>query len=275
MSGRGATVELRNVSKVYAGGTAALTDLSLMVPAGSICAIVGPSGCGKTTALKVVNRLVGPTEGSILIDGRDVTAVDAVTLRRGIGYVIQQVGLFPHRTVEQNISTVPELLGWPRARIRTRVAGLLELIGLEARYASRYPSELSGGERQRVGVARALAAEPPVMLMDEPFAAVDPIARAQLQDDLLRIHERIGMTVLFVTHDIDEALKMGDRIAVLRSGRLVQYATPRELLVHPADDLVRDLLGIERWLGRLDALADAGVLSAGEVLARMRDRGAG
>src|SRR5579859_4920647 len=221
MSERGATVELRHVSKVYAGGTAALTDLSLSVPAGAICALVGPSGGGKTTALKLVNRLIEPTTGQVLIDGHDVMREEAVALRRRIGYVIQNVGLFPHRTVAQNIATVPELLGWPRTRTNDRVRELLDLIGLDAAsYRARYPAQLSGGERQRVGVARALAAEPPVLLMDEPFAAVDPIVRERLQDDLLRIHERIGMSVFFVTHDIDEALKLGERVAVIAGGRL-------------------------------------------------------
>lgn len=267
---RGATVELRHVSKDYADGTPALKDLSLSIEAGGFCVLVGPSGGGKTTALKTINRLIDPTSGSVFIDGRDIAGVEPVALRRGIGYVIQQVGLFPHRTVEGNIATVPELLGWPRSRIRDRVRELLDLIGLDpARYGPRYPSQLSGGERQRVGVARALAAEPPVMLMDEPFAAVDPIVRERLQDDLLRIHERLGMTVVFVTHDVDEALKMGDHVAVIRGGRLVQYASPRDLLAHPADDFVREFVGIERWFARLDVLADAGVLPDA-VLARLR-----
>ncbi len=274
MSARGATVELRNVSKRYTGGTAALSDLSLTVAAGGFCVLVGPSGSGKTTALKLVDRLIEPTTGQVLIDGRDVMREEVVALRRRIGYVIQNVGLFPHRTVAENIATVPELVGWPRARIRDRVRELLDLIGLDpATYSGRYPAHLSGGERQRVGVARALAAEPPVMLMDEPFAAVDPIVRERLQDDLLRIHERIGMSVLFVTHDIDEALKLGERVAVLEGGRLVQYGPPRELLAHPANDFVRQFVGIERWIKRLGALADAGALPVDAILARVRGSG--
>lgn len=274
MSERGATVELRNVSKRYGGGAVALSDLSLTVAAGGFCVLVGPSGGGKTTALKLVNRLIEPTDGQVLIDGRDVMGEEAVALRRRIGYVIQSAGLFPHRTVAENIATVPQLLGWPRPRIRDRVGELLDLIGLDPRsYGARYPAQLSGGERQRVGVARALAAEPPVLLMDEPFAAVDPIVRERLQDDLLRIHERIGMSVLFVTHDIDEALKLGERVAVLQGGRLVQYGPPRDLLAHPANDFVRQFVGIERWIKRLGALADAGALPVEAILARVRERG--
>ncbi|MGH2377638.1 MAG: ABC transporter ATP-binding protein [Candidatus Limnocylindria bacterium] len=255
MPQRGATVELRGVSKRYGGGTLALDDLSLEVPAGSICALVGPSGGGKTTALKVVNRLVEPTSGKVLIDGTDVLREDPVALRRRIGYVIQQVGLFPHRTIGENVATVPELVGWDRARVRARVTELLKLVGLDpAAYATRYPAQLSGGERQRVGVARALAAEPPVMLMDEPFGAVDPIVRERLQDEFLRIQERLGMTVLFVTHDIDEAIKMGDRVAVLRGGHLVQYAPPADLLEHPADDFVARFVGADRGLKRLSLI---------------------
>ncbi len=271
----GATVELRHVSKRYETGVAALSDLSLTVPAGGFCVLVGPSGGGKTTALKTINRLIDPSDGQVIVSGRDVMSVEPVALRRGIGYVIQQVGLFPHRTVAQNIATVPELLGWPRARIGDRVRELLELIGLDpVRYGPRYPAQLSGGERQRVGVARALAAEPPVMLMDEPFAAVDPVVRERLQDDLLRIHERLGMTVIFVTHDIDEALRLGDHVAVIRDGRLVQYASPRDLLARPADDFVRGFVGIERWLRRVDILAEAGVLPVDAILARVRARSA-
>jgi osmoprotectant transport system ATP-binding protein len=255
MPSRGASVELRGITKRYGGGALALDDLSLSVPAGTICALVGPSGGGKTTALKTVNRLVEPTAGQILIDRVDVASHDPVALRRRVGYVIQQVGLFPHRTVAENIATVPELVGWDRARVRGRVTDLLALVGLEpASYASRYPAQLSGGERQRVGVARALAAEPPVMLMDEPFGAVDPIVRERLQDEFLRIHERLGMTVLFVTHDIDEAIKMGDRVAVLRAGRLVQYAPPAELLDRPADDFVARFVGADRGLKRLSLI---------------------
>jgi len=261
MPTRGATVELRGVSKRYPGGALALDELSLEVPAGAICALVGPSGGGKTTALKTVNRLVEPTSGQVLIDGTDVLREDPVALRRRIGYVIQQVGLFPHRTIAENVATVPELVGWGRARVQARVTELLELVGLDpASCGPRYPAQLSGGERQRVGVARALAAEPPVMLMDEPFGAVDPIVRERLQDEFLRIHERLGMTVLFVTHDIDEAIKMGDRVAVLRGGRLVQYAPPAELLERPVDDFVARFVGADRGLKRL-ALISVGELA--------------
>jgi len=272
MAQRGAEVAFEHVSKRYPGGTTALDGLTLSVPAGSITALVGPSGGGKTTALKTVNRLIEPSEGRVLIDGRDVATGDAVALRRRIGYVIQHVGLFPHRTVGENVATVPDLLGWPRERTRVRVEELLALVGLEpARYRERYPAQLSGGERQRVGVARALAAEPPVMLMDEPFAAVDPIVREHLQDEFLRIHERLGTTVLLVTHDIDEALKLADRIAILRAGRLVQYGAPAELLTRPADDFVREFVGVERWLRRFAMLAEAGV-SVEDALRRIRER---
>jgi osmoprotectant transport system ATP-binding protein len=265
MPQRGAIVAFEHVSKHYPGGTAALSDLTLTVPAGAICALVGPSGGGKTTALKIVNRLIEPTSGRVLIDGRDVMAEDPVRLRRRIGYVIQQVGLFPHRSVAENVATVPELLGWPAQRIRDRVRDLLELVGLDpARYTERYPAQLSGGERQRVGVARALAAEPPVMLMDEPFGAVDPIVRERLQDEFLRIHERLGMTVLFVTHDIDEAIKMGGRVAVLQSGRLVQYAPPAELLERPVNDFVARFVGADRGLKRL-SLIPVGEIELREV----------
>jgi osmoprotectant transport system ATP-binding protein len=273
MPQRGATVAFEQVSKRYPGGSAALADLTLRVPAGEICALVGPSGGGKTTALKTVNRLIEPTSGRVLIDGTDVTRVEAVALRRRTGYVIQNVGLFPHRTVAENVATVPELLGWARDRIRARVTELLELVGLApAEYAARYPAQLSGGERQRVGVARALAAEPPVMLMDEPFAAVDPVVRERLQDEFLRIHERLGTTVLFVTHDIDEAIKMGDRVAVLQAGRLVQYAPPAEILARPANDFVREFVGVERWLKRFDVLAETGLLTVADVLTRAQER---
>ena len=272
MPARGATVEYRGVTKRYRGGTIALDGLSLEVPAGAICALVGPSGGGKTTALKTVNRLVEPTSGQVLIDRVDVAGQDPVALRRRIGYVIQQVGLFPHRTIAENVATVPELVGWDRERVRARVTELLDLVGLDpADYGTRYPSQLSGGERQRVGVARALAVEPPVMLMDEPFGAVDPIERERLQDEFLRIHKRLGMTVLFVTHDIDEAIKMGDRVAVLREGRLVQYAPPAELLTTPADGFVREFVGLDRWMRRLELLSASGVPEVERALARLRE----
>jgi osmoprotectant transport system ATP-binding protein len=250
-----ATVEFRHVSKQY-GPQGAVVDLSLLVPAGDICVLVGPSGCGKTTSLKMVNRLVEPTSGQVLIDDQDVMKVEVTQLRRGIGYVIQQVGLFPHQTIAENIATVPRLLGWQRRRIQQRTEELLDLVGLDpARVRNRYPSQLSGGERQRVGVARAMAAEPPVMLMDEPFGAVDPIVRERPQNEFLRLHRQLGTTVLFVTHDIDEAIKIGSRVAVMQQGgHLAQYAPPTELLAHPASDFVSRFVGVDRGLKRLSLL---------------------
>jgi osmoprotectant transport system ATP-binding protein len=249
-----------HVSKRYPGtgkGTpGAVEDLSLEVPAGKICVLVGPSGCGKTTSLKMVNRLIEPSSGRILIGETDVMSRDVIELRRGIGYVIQQVGLFPHQTVADNVATVPRLLGWDEGRRRARAAELLELVGLDpARYGDRFPSALSGGERQRVGVARALAADPPVLLMDEPFGAVDPIVRERLQNELLHLQERLAKTILFVTHDIDEAIKMGDLVAVLQvGGRLAQFGTPDEVLSNPASDFVARFVGADRGLKRLALL---------------------
>jgi osmoprotectant transport system ATP-binding protein len=258
MPERGATVEFRDVVKRYADQLA-VDNLSFTVPAGKICILVGPSGSGKTTSLKMVNRLIEPSAGAILIDGHDVTKEEPTRLRRRIGYVIQQVGLFPHQTIAQNVATVPVLLGWTKQRIAVRVMELLALVGLDpARYAPRYPAQLSGGERQRAGVARALAAEPPVMLMDEPFGAVDPIVRERLQSELLRIQRELGTTILFVTHDIDEAIRLGDRVAVMRGGKLVQYAPPGELLAHPADDFVAQFVGSDRGLKRLALLTVGG-----------------
>ncbi|OGN82641.1 MAG: hypothetical protein A2X23_09300 [Chloroflexi bacterium GWC2_73_18] len=253
---RGVPVEFRHVTKRYAGdldAPAAVEDLSLTVPAGQTCVLVGPSGCGKTTTLKMVNRLVEPTSGQILIDGVDVARHDPVKLRRGIGYVIQQIGLFPHLTIGGNVAVVPELLGWHAARCRERADELLALVGLDpATYRARYPHELSGGERQRVGVARALAADPPVMLMDEPFGAVDPVVRERLQNEFLRLQADLAKTVLFVTHDIDEAIKLGDRVAVMDvGGRLAQYATPSELLTSPTSEFVARFVGADRGLKRL------------------------
>jgi osmoprotectant transport system ATP-binding protein len=255
---RGATVEFRDVSKRYPGQLA-VDGLSLSVPAGKICILVGPSGSGKTTSLKMVNRLIEPSSGAILIDGADILREEPTALRRRIGYVIQQVGLFPHQTIAENVGTVPRLLGWPAQRIAARTEQLLTLVGLEpARFADRYPAQLSGGERQRVGVARALAAEPPVMLLDEPFGAVDPIVRERLQNEFLRIQRDQGTTVLFVTHDIDEAIKLGDRVAVMRSGKLVQYSSPGELLAHPANEFVAQFVGSDRGLKRLGLLTVGG-----------------
>src|SRR5712691_9030578 len=257
---RGATVELREVTKRY-GDTVAVDHLSFTAPAGRISVLIGPSGCGKTTSLRMVNRLIEPTSGEILIDGQNVLRDDPTELRRRIGYVIQQVGLFPHQTIAQNVATVPKLLGWPDARIRARVDELLSLIGFDpARVRDRYPAQLSGGERQRVGVARAMAAEPPVMLMDEPFGAVDPIVRERLQNEFLRLHRTLGTTVLFVTHDIDEAIKMGTRVAVMQQGgHLAQYAPPTELLLRPANDFVARFVGTDRGLKRLTLLTVADV----------------
>jgi osmoprotectant transport system ATP-binding protein len=238
-------------TKVYPGRDGAAVDhLSLTVPAGEICVLVGPSGGGKTTALKLVNRLIPLTSGYIRIDGRQIGDYDVTELRRSIGYVIQQVGLFPHMTVEGNIATVPKLLGWQRQRIRERVSELLELVGLDPeKDRKRFPAELSGGQRQRVGLARALAANPALMLMDEPFGAIDPIVRARLQDEFLRLQQELRKTVVFVTHDVDEAIKVGDRIAILREGgRLAQYDTPRAILEHPADQFVADFVGRDRSL---------------------------
>ncbi len=234
------------------GDVTAVERLSLEVPAGEICVLVGPSGCGKTTAMRLVNRMVELSEGDVLIGERSVRERDPAELRREIGYVIQQVGLFPHRTIAENVAAVPQLLGWKKERAATRTAELLELVGLDPELAGRYPAQLSGGQQQRIGVARALAADPPVMLMDEPFGAIDPINRERLQNEFLRLQAEIGKTVLFVTHDIDEAIKMGDRIAVMREGgHVAQYATPAELLMDPADEFVEDFVGADRALKRL------------------------
>src|SRR3954471_2127109 len=248
-----ATVEFVNVAKRYPGqADPAIRDLSFKVPAGDVCVLVGPSGCGKTTAMRLVNRMIELTSGDILLDGQSIKGRDESQLRREIGYAIQQVGLFPHLSVGDNIATVPKLLGWDKQRMRARVDELLELVGLEPEMRTRYPPQLSGGQRQRVGVARALAVDPPLMLMDEPFGAIDPITRARLQDEFLRLQTEIRKTVLFVTHDIDEAIKMGDRIAVLRhGGELAQFATPTDLLMHPADEFVEEFVGADRALKRL------------------------
>ena len=248
-----AQIRFDHVTKRYPGrGQAAIEDLTFEIPAGTFCVLVGPSGGGKTTALKMVNRLVPFDSGDITIDGRSVRDLPVVELRRGIGYVIQQIGLFPHMTIGENIATVPRLVGWDRVRIRARTSELLELVGLEPGDASRYPSQLSGGQRQRVGLARALAADPPLLLMDEPFGALDPITRLRLQTELRRLHRDVHKTVIFVTHDVDEAIKMGDRIAILRQGGvLVQYDTPDAILAHPADDFVARFIGEDRALRRL------------------------
>lgn len=240
-------IEFRAVTKRFEDGTIAVDELDLAVEAGTITVFVGPSGCGKTTSLRMVNRMIDPTSGTILVDGKDVLTVDPPTLRRGIGYVIQQAGLFPHRTVLDNIATVPLLSGWDKRKARTRAAELLEIVGLDANFGKRYPAQLSGGQQQRVGVARALAADPPVLLMDEPFSAVDPVVREDLQNELLRLQAELGKTIVFVTHDIDEALKLGDRVAVFQTGgHLAQYAKPTELLAAPANDFVASFVGRDR-----------------------------
>jgi osmoprotectant transport system ATP-binding protein len=237
-------IRFESVSKVYDDGTRAVDDLSFEVPAGTLLALVGPSGCGKTTSLRMINRLIDATSGSITLDDIDVLSTDRVALRRKIGYVIQHAGLFPHRTVVDNVAALPRLLGGDRKSTRTRALELLELVGLDERFANRYPWQLSGGQQQRVGVARALATDPPYLLMDEPFSAVDPIVRAQLQDEFLRLQAEIGKTIVMVTHDIDEALKLGDRVAVLRTGGvLAQIGTPLDLLTAPVDDFVADFIG--------------------------------
>ncbi|HEX8664699.1 MAG TPA: ABC transporter ATP-binding protein [Beijerinckiaceae bacterium] len=256
-------IELQKVSKAFPGATEYAVDrLSLAVPSGRTCVLIGPSGCGKTTTMRMINRLIEPTAGRILVEGEDVRGADPVRLRRRIGYVIQQVGLFPHMTVGENVGTVPRLLGWPRPKIAERVEAMLRLVGLDpAEFRDRHPRHLSGGQRQRVGVARALAADPPVLLMDEPFGAVDPVLRGRLQGELLAILRPLGKTVIFVTHDIDEAIRMGDLVAVLDRGRLVQFDPPHRLLAQPVNDFVADFVGADRALKRL-ALVTAGEAAA-------------
>ena len=246
-------IRFEKVSKRYGNGSYAVDNLDLQVDAGELCVLVGPSGGGKTTVLRMVNRLVEPTSGKVLVDGKDIATLDRVELRRQTGYVIQQPGLFPHLKVADNVASVPRLLGWDRARVRARVSDLLDLVGLApAVYAGRYPHQLSGGQAQRVGVARALAGDPPVLLMDEPFGAVDPIARERLQQEFLRLQQQLHKTIILVTHDVDEAVTMGDRIAVLsQGGVLQQYDTPAEVLGHPATPFVADFIGADRGLRRL------------------------
>jgi osmoprotectant transport system ATP-binding protein len=245
-------IRFESVTKEYPDGTVAVGGLDLSAPEGQITVLVGPSGCGKTTSLRMVNRMIEPTSGRILVDDQDTATMDAAELRRGMGYVIQHAGLFPHRTVGDNIATVPRLLGWDKRRARSRSLELLERVGLPPEHADRYPHQLSGGQQQRVGVARALAADPPIMLMDEPFSAVDPIVREQLQDEFLRLQSELGKTILFVTHDIDEAVKLGDQVAVLRvGGKLAQVGDPATLLGDPTDDFVADFVGRDRGYRRL------------------------
>ncbi|TVR23436.1 MAG: ATP-binding cassette domain-containing protein [Anaerolineaceae bacterium] len=245
-------IEFVNVVKEYPNGFRAVDNLSLQLPTGEITVLIGPSGCGKTTSMRMINRLIDTTRGEILIDGRSNYDMSVVELRRKIGYAIQQIGLFPHMTIFENVAIVPRLLKWQDSRIRKRVDELLELVGLNPdTYRDSYPRQLSGGQQQRVGVARALGADPPIMLMDEPFGAIDPITREILQDEFLQIQERVGKTIVFVTHDIDEAIKMGDRIAILRDGRLVQFDTPDTILSNPINRFVRDFVGTDRALKRL------------------------
>lgn len=274
------TIRLEQVTKLFAGVARPAVDaLDLTIETGQVCVLIGPSGCGKTTTMRMVNRLIEPTSGRIIVGDRDVTAADPVELRRHIGYVIQQIGLFPHMTIAQNVATVPKLLGWDPARIKARTAEMLALVGLDpGQYLSRYPRHLSGGQRQRVGVARALAADPPVMLMDEPFGAVDPIVRGRLQEEFLAILKRLSKTVILVTHDIDEAIRMGDVVAIMKDGRLVQYDTPDRLLAAPADEFVADFVGADRALRRLSlvqardavepGVADGGLTLPGSLSVR-------
>ncbi|GAA2709129.1 ABC transporter ATP-binding protein [Actinoplanes palleronii] len=259
-------ITFEDVVKVYPGGSTAVDHLSMELPTGKMTVLVGPSGCGKTTSLRMINRMVIPTSGRILIDGKDVSGQDEAVLRRGIGYVIQHAGLFPHRTVLDNVATVPLLLGKTRREARSAAMELLERVGLSAEFAKRYPAQLSGGQQQRVGVARALAADPPVMLMDEPFSAVDPVVREGLHREFLRLQQDLGKTIAMVTHDIDEAIKLGDMVAVFRQGgHLAQFGTPQELLEQPVDDFVAEFVGRDRGLRSLsfDTAADLPVQPVG------------
>ena len=258
-------IDLDALTKAFAGSPRPAVDrLTLSIPAGEVCVLIGPSGCGKTTTMRMINRMIEPDAGTIRVGGRNILHSDPVELRRSIGYVIQQVGLFPHWSIADNIATVPRLLGWEPTRTGARVDELLSLVGMEpAQYRQRFPRELSGGQKQRVGVARALAADPPVMLMDEPFGALDPITRTRLQAEFLRILRGLRKTIVFVTHDIDEAIKMGDRIAIMRDGRLVQYDTPEAILAQPADAFVDEFVGSDRALKRLALIPAADVVTAG------------
>lgn len=248
-------IDIQNLTKVFAtpnGQIVAADRINMFVPEGEICVLLGPSGCGKTTTLKMVNRIISPTSGNILIDGKDTNDYDVVELRRNIGYVIQQIGLFPNMTVAENIAVIPKLLGWDKKKIEKRVKELLSLIALDPNvFYSRYPKELSGGQQQRVGVARALAVDPPVMLMDEPFGAIDPINREVIQDEFLKMQETLNKTIMFVSHDIDEAVKMGDKVAIFRAGILEQYGNPDDILAHPANSFIADFVGQDRTLKRL------------------------
>ncbi|WP_460451112.1 ABC transporter ATP-binding protein [Alsobacter sp. SYSU BS001988] len=264
-------IRLDQVSKHF-GSVVAVDRVDMEVPAGEVCVLLGPSGCGKTTTMKMINRLIAPSAGRIFIDGKDAASVDEVTLRRSIGYVIQQIGLFPNMTVEDNICVVPDLLGWPRAKARARAAYLLELVNLDpGLFLKRYPKQLSGGQQQRIGVARALAADPPVLLMDEPFGAIDPINREVIQDEFMKLQAELKKTVVFVSHDIDEAVKMATRIAIFRDGRLIQYDTPDTILARPVDAFVAEFVGTDRTLKRLRLLKVADAMMADPPRVRAED----
>jgi osmoprotectant transport system ATP-binding protein len=265
-------IDLDALTKSFPGSPRPAVDrLTLTIPAGEVCVLIGPSGCGKTTTMRMINRLIEPDSGTIMVEGRNILHVDPVELRRSIGYVIQQVGLFPHWSIADNIATVPRLLGWEPTRTGARVDELLSLVGMEpAQYRHRFPRELSGGQKQRVGVARALAANPPVMLMDEPFGALDPITRTRLQSEFLRILRGLRKTIVFVTHDIDEAIKMGDRIAIMKDGELMQYDTPEAILARPVDAFVDEFVGSDRALKRLALIPAADIMAAGGGGARPR-----
>lgn len=268
-------IRLDNLTKVFdtpKGAVVAADHINMEVPTGEICILLGPSGCGKTTTLKMINRIVRPTSGKVFIDDEDTSSLDTQTLRRNIGYVIQQIGLFPNMTIEENITIVPKLLGWDKAKYKERARELMRMIALEPdAFLKRYPSELSGGQQQRIGVARALAADPPVMLMDEPFGAIDPINRAVIQDEFLKMQQELKKTIMFVSHDIDEAIKMGDRIAIFRDGHLVQYATPDTLLAAPKDSFVESFLGEDRALKRLNLINVREVVSTNFETVSPRD----
>lgn len=259
-------IRFENVSRSY-GEVNAVDNVTLVVPEGELVVFIGPSGSGKTTCLKMINRLIEPTSGRVLVEGRDITGEDPQRLRRGMGYVIQSVGLFPHLTVKQNVQVVPSLLGWSERRSAARAEELLESVGLDpAGYANRYPRELSGGQQQRVGVARALAVDPPILLMDEPFGAVDPLTRERLQDEFLELQRRLRKTVVFVTHDMKEAVKLADRICLMNNGRIEQYDTPEEMLRHPANRFVRQFVGSDRALTRLSRVLVSEVMQPATAL---------
>ncbi len=265
-------IKLENLTKTYPDGTEAVKDVSLEVEDGMFCVLLGPSGCGKTTTMKMINRLIPITSGKIYIDGVDVTTVNLNELRRGIGYAIQEIGLFPHMTVAQNISVVPWLRRWPKSKQRERAEELLQLVGLNpSEFMNKYPRELSGGQRQRVGVARALGADPPILLMDEPFGAIDPITRDRLQNEFLRIQEKIKKTIIFVTHDIYEAIKMADKIALMKDGELIQYDSPKDLLYRPADEFVADFVGADRALKGLQLIRVKAVMGPVSSTVRRED----